>query len=563
MVDTRPPSARAPKGRSFWDQQAKPVVKAAVKSKKSSKTKAPIQKRKPQKKSARKISPIEEVETIHGSDNTSPEPPPTPVLSYLVGWKVTWRDHDIWNGASTSAIFDFATWHSEAIKRVDTIAEKGGYRVIMQTGIATITCSGNVQKFDNDCKGLDEWESISDVLRQMGINDKRKGLQVRLLYAFDKKESPGFIEPNAGEKHSYSTDEELTSGDDSLKHADRDCLIVKNPKKKRSTETQRQEVKARERQQIAQSEGQFGHAILPRLHCDSHICSSRGHYCWHSKGDHPYAGKHFRIETPDVSRWNTALAAKARRKRDGQDTQEDKVSLDDPPPGLQDAMIQRYEQSIAQKRGGKNTTISPASVSPAIVTPGVSPSPSTQYVNYQFPSLSNSWPQWPVPPQFSPNQPILHNGQYFQAVNLPHFQQTPPILPPQGQVKLPSRPNTSRNKAIVAEPRSSPVRVSGDQVERRQAYCEWQKRQNPSEISLIEQAFKALHNSAYHLSQIQWFRKTDWQELGVPAGVGDRIRSGIKDFLADERVAAAEVNATTLGALAKAAPSALEAIAEV
>lgn len=100
---------------------------------------------------------------------------------------------------------------------------------------------------------------------------------------------------------------------------------------------------------------------------------------------------------------------------------------------------------------------------------------------------------------------------------------------------------------------SSPVQTQGDSGMLRKAYFDWQISRNPSERRAIEGAFKKAEEELYHLKDIHGFKKPDWLDLKVPLGLGRRLSSEVKEFLIQERVAAAQRGQSRLESLAAAA----------
>lgn len=100
---------------------------------------------------------------------------------------------------------------------------------------------------------------------------------------------------------------------------------------------------------------------------------------------------------------------------------------------------------------------------------------------------------------------------------------------------------------------SSPVQAYGDSGKLRKAYFDWQLSRNPSEQDAIGVTYERVNRELYHLRDIHGFKKQDWLELEVLLGLGRRLSKEIKEFLTQQRVAAARSGRTGLDDLAEAA----------
>ena len=109
---------------------------------------------------------------------------------------------------------------------------------------------------------------------------------------------------------------------------------------------------------------------------------------------------------------------------------------------------------------------------------------------------------------------------------------------------------------------SSPVQVQEDSGVLRQAYFDWQIKRNPSEKRHIESALQQVDEALYHLVDIYRFKKIDWSELGVPIGLGRRLSREVKEYLAEQRGAAASGRSSGLEELAGVASRQLEHVDE-
>ena len=210
-------------------------------------------------------------------------------------------------------------------------------------------------------------------------------------------------------KPRHQTDEDISDSDDipdssgSTISTNSKPLKKKNKKDKkrvRSSTTAKQEKKALERRVIEKQHGHHGHKLMKRWLCDSNQCQNRTHYYWQPHGPDDIAGKHFRLNTQDISRWNSALG---KRKRG--------VTVEAPSERLQQRLIKFYKLAhSARKKKPESEVQSITSPQSIGASPSVGASSSQQPFSQQ---------QWQAPfmgqQQYSPFQPTCYsNGQSFQ-----------------------------------------------------------------------------------------------------------------------------------------------------
>lgn len=281
-----------------------------------------------------------------------------------------WKQKEIWPGISTSDEFNYHDFNATTVKKVEAKAQKKGYRTILQSAIATLTCHGPTKAIDAVCSEPEEWANICKLVG-VWTKEKRNGVTVRISYIYDSKEqsSGGSSEESQAEpkakKPRHQTDEDISDSDDILDSSESTISTNSEPIKKkdkkdkkrvRNSTTAKQEKKALERRAIEKQHGHHGHKLMKRWLCDSHQCQNRTHYCWQPHGPDDIAGKHFRLNTQDITRWNSALG---KRKRG--------VTVEAPSEGLQRRLIRFHELAYsARKKKPESEVQSIASPSPGM-----------------------------------------------------------------------------------------------------------------------------------------------------------------------------------------------------
>jgi len=70
---------------------------------------------------------------------------------------------------------------------------------------------------------------------------------------------------------------------------------------RRGSTTAKQEKKARESRSIAQIYGDYGHRLIKRWYCTSHIYPNRTHYYWQPIEPPELTGRHFKLFGPYIT----------------------------------------------------------------------------------------------------------------------------------------------------------------------------------------------------------------------------------------------------------------------
>ena len=131
---------------------------------------------------------LNEVLARQQSQSSQSSPKTVPIYTpYTVNWSVLWRGKEVFSGVKSSDKFDFDTFSGEAIKKVSEKADTKGYKTVLQLATAVITCSGNQANMASECGNLEQWDNINSVAKTW-LEDKRKGVTVKILHKYDQKE---------------------------------------------------------------------------------------------------------------------------------------------------------------------------------------------------------------------------------------------------------------------------------------------------------------------------------------------------------------------------------------
>jgi len=114
--------------------------------------------------------------------------------------------------------FDFKTFNSLAIKKVEEKASKKGYAIIQQSALATISVGGNTKAMVGQRIDSTDWGNVAAVAKKF-IKEKRKQVQVHVVYKYDSKaeessDSSSGSPPPKKTKYDNSTDDDLVSDSD-------------------------------------------------------------------------------------------------------------------------------------------------------------------------------------------------------------------------------------------------------------------------------------------------------------------------------------------------------------
>jgi hypothetical protein len=79
---------------------------------------------------------------------------------------------------------------------------------------------------------------------------------------------------------------------------------------------------------------------------------------------------------------------------------------------------------------------------------------------------------------------------------------------------------------------SSPVTSNTDPTELLHEYVSWHIQKTPGYERQFKEAFNALKQECYDIEFVWKLHATDWKDLMVPLGVGQRLSREVRDFLA-------------------------------
>ena len=94
----------------------------------------------------------------------------------------------MFSGVKSSDKFDFDTFSSDSIRKVSQKADEKGYKTVLQQATAVNPCSGNQASMNSQCGDSQEWDNVDGVVK-IWLEDRRKGVTVKILYIYDRKEA--------------------------------------------------------------------------------------------------------------------------------------------------------------------------------------------------------------------------------------------------------------------------------------------------------------------------------------------------------------------------------------
>ena len=122
---------------------------------------------------------------------------PKPIIPpYTVSWSVLWRGKEVFSGVKSSEQFDYDTFSGDSIIKVSRKADNKGYKTVLQHATAVVACSGNQANITVQCGDSDEWNDVSGVAKRW-LEDKKKGVAVKILHKYDRKEASSDSESSA------------------------------------------------------------------------------------------------------------------------------------------------------------------------------------------------------------------------------------------------------------------------------------------------------------------------------------------------------------------------------
>lgn len=246
---------------------------------------------------------------------------PAGPLVYTISTNVMWKEKDLRPGCTTSTGFDFHQFNTEAIQAVDNKASKKGYRMILKSAIATLSCSSNQKSMASRCSDESEWKLVHTLAIQW-LEEKRKGVTVRIVHTYGPKEDSSSSEQESSDeappakkqkKNQPASDEDSSSNDSSDSYFSTASESEAKKKKKKAKKpksgsaTAKQIHHAKEARKLEKKLGQEGHKIMKITACAKPGCPGRTHYCWQPEGA---SGPHYLLQGDQVTKWNKALARK-------------------------------------------------------------------------------------------------------------------------------------------------------------------------------------------------------------------------------------------------------------
>ena len=504
-------------------------------------------------------------------------PPSAPEPAYTISTSVLWKGKELRPAVMTSKEFDFQKFNAAVIQSVEKKANKKGYRTVLQKAIATLACAGNQRSIDTFCSDESEWRAVDGLARQW-LEEKRKGVSIRITHTYGPKEDSSDSEssseeppppPSKKQKKNEISDEESSSNDSSdsgfstPSESDQRKKKKKQKKEKENEKTlksgsatARQIAHAKKANKLDKQLGFKGYQLMQRWECQKPGCPGRTHYCWQPDGP---GGKHYILRGEQISKWNKAMA----RDYPG-------VSVETPPLSIQQQLTDWWDKAQTAKAADKEVKSGTKDVQTVPDTPTAASAPisiSLNGLNTPTPPAPgyNSFQPQPFPgyTPYSPYQPMipLQPSHYFPQQQYQPFEPRLPARLP-SPTKLPSRPSTADRVAPqVLQPPSSPVRVEGDAGELRRAYFAWQIQKNPSEEAAFTDALDKIEAEGYTLKQLRRMPVSEWKEIGVPKGLAARLKDEVKDFAEQQRNQAAAMATATANAVNRG-PTLLDTLAD-
>ena len=236
-----------------------------------------------------------------------PIPPP-----YTVNWSVLWRGKEVFSGVKSSDRFDFDTFSGDSIRKVSNKADEKGYKTVLQQATAVITCSGNQASITSQCGDSQEWDNVDGVAKTW-LEDKRKGVTVKILHTYDRKEASSENKSSSSspiptsplkkkrkgrlDKYTFSSDDDSSSADtsSSTESNNSDSSSDKKKKQKKQKDKKKKKMKGtsttakqkefyRRTKELDKKNGRFRHQLMKRWRCDSASYSNKNHYYWQPEG---------------------------------------------------------------------------------------------------------------------------------------------------------------------------------------------------------------------------------------------------------------------------------------
>ena len=118
------------------------------------------------------------------------------------------------------------------IRKVSKKADEKGYKTVLQQATAAIACSGNQASMTSQCGDSQEWDDVDGVAKTW-LEDKRKGVIVKILHIYDRKEASSENESSSSspiptsplkkkrkarlDKYTFSSDDDSESSSDNKK----------------------------------------------------------------------------------------------------------------------------------------------------------------------------------------------------------------------------------------------------------------------------------------------------------------------------------------------------------
>ena len=291
-----------------------------------------------------------------------------PILPpYIVNWSVLWRGKEVFSGVKSSDKFDFDTFSGNSIRKVSKKADEKGYKIVLQQATAVITCSGNQASIILQCGNSQEQDNVDGVVK-IWLEDKRKGVIVKILYIYNRKEASSENKSSSSpipisllkkkrkarlDKYTFSSNNDSSSIDTSSSTKSNDSNLSLDNKKKQKKQKDKKKKKSkgisttakqkeyyRRIKELDKKKGRFRYQLMKRWRCDSATYSNKNHYCWQPEGS---ANTYMILFDRQICRWNKALA---RGKKD--------VTVDNPPEKVKKQLYAMLAQAQNAKKAYKD-----------------------------------------------------------------------------------------------------------------------------------------------------------------------------------------------------------------